>query len=132
MTSAWKGLQDLRGYRARQRSVDGALEMVFESERTPQGRALRIVTTVRHGGQEIRSETVLLGNQAWQVMSMPGGGGTCRPIPLDRVPPGPFAFPGTGEGRARGGGGLGEARGAGYQPKGCGGDRVRVALQAGG
>jgi hypothetical protein len=100
MTSAWKGLQDLRGYRARQRSADGALEMVFESERIPQGRALRIVSTMRYGGQEIRSETVLLGNQAWQVMSMPGGGGTCRPIPLDRVPPGPFAFPGTGEGRA--------------------------------
>jgi len=100
MTSAWKRLQDLRGYRIRQRNADGTLEMVFESERTAQGRALRIVTTVRHGGQEMRSEMVLVGDQAWQVMSMPGGGSTCRQIPPDRVPPGPFAFPGTGEGRA--------------------------------
>lgn len=120
MTSAWKRLQDLRGYRIRQRNADGTLEMVFELERTAQGRALRIVTTVRHGGQEMRSEMVLVGDQAWQVMSMPGGGSTCRQIPLDRVPPGPFAFPGTGEGRA------------GHQSPRHSRDRVRVAEQEGG
>jgi hypothetical protein len=98
--SAWKRLRALQGYRARQRSADGTLEMVSEFERTAQGHAVRIVTTVRYGGQETRSEMVLVGNQAWQVMLMPGGGSTCRQIPLDRVPPGPFVFPGTDEGRA--------------------------------
>jgi hypothetical protein len=98
--SAWKRLQDLRGYRVRQRSADGALETVAEFERTAQGRAARVVATVRYGGQEMRSEMVLVGNQAWQIMPIPGGGSTCRQIPLDRVPPGPFVFPGTGEGRA--------------------------------
>ncbi len=100
MMSAWERLQGLQAYRVRQRNPDGTLEMVFEFERTPRGHAVRIVTTVRHGGQEIRSETVRIGDLAWQVMPMPGGGSTCRQIPPDRVPPGAFVLPEPGGGTA--------------------------------
>ena len=100
MTSAWRRLQGLRGYRSRQRNADGTLEMVFELARNAQGHAVRVVTTVRQGGQQFRTETVRVGGSAWQVMLMPHGGSTCREIPLDRVPPGPFLFPGPVGGTA--------------------------------
>jgi hypothetical protein len=100
ITSAWRRLQDLRGYRVRMRNVDGTLEMVFEFERSAQGGKVRVVTTVRQGGQEFRTETVRVGDSAWQVMPMPRAGASCRQIPPDRVPPGPSLFPEPGGGTA--------------------------------
>lgn len=92
ITAAWQQLQNLHGYRARQRDASGAMEMVMEFERRGQEHAVRIVTTVRQGGTEVRAETVRIGQQAWQKMAVPGAGDLCRTIDIDQVPTGPFVL----------------------------------------